>query len=73
MQSDTTVFDPPLSGVLIFTTGDLSFKNDQDTTLTFTFPAAANGGSYPYFFEAQITQILNTNTTIANGAMLAVL
>jgi hypothetical protein len=79
IQSDTTVFDPPLSGVYILAPGDLSYKNDQDTTLTITFadpdPAGATPGigSYPFRFDAEIRQILDTNTTIADGDMIAFL
>lgn len=68
-QSDTTVYNPPLHGLYIFATGDVSIVSYEGDTITRTFPTQSNGGSYPFKFEGKIRQVLDTNTT-ANDADL---
>lgn len=71
VQSDTTVYDPPLLALEIYTAGDVSVvEAHTGTTITKTFPTAANGGSYPYKWEINIRSVLDTNTTVVDAALL---
>lgn len=71
VQSDTTVINPPLRAIEIFTTGDLSVREaGSGTIFTFTFPTVANGGLYPYVFEGNFDKVLDTGTTLADAALL---
>ena len=69
-QSDTTVYDPPLYGVVVLATGNLSIVNEQGETITRTFPTAANGGGYPFTFVARIRQVLASTTTLTDAEMI---
>lgn len=72
VQSDTTVYDPPLLALEIFTTGDVSIVQPDGTTVTKTFPAAADGGAYPYRWWIRIRQVKDTGTTVADAALLGI-
>lgn len=71
VQSDTTVFNPPLLGLDIFAPGDVSIKNERDTTITKTFPAIASEGvGYPFRWWVRVRQVLDTNTTVADASLV---
>jgi len=70
VQSDSTVYDPPLYGVDIFTTGAVSIVTPQGDTITKTFPTAANGGHYPYRWIIEIRSLLDTGTTVTDANLV---
>lgn len=70
VQSDTTTFNPPLAGIDVFTTGDVSILTELGVTITKTFPAVAAGGSYPYRWLVRIVKVFDTNTTVADAALV---
>lgn len=67
---DDVDIEPSLRGIDIFTEGDLSILTIEDETITRTFPAAADGGSYPFRWWAQIKRVLVTDTTILDAALI---
>lgn len=67
VQSDTTVLDPPLAGLLVFTAGAVKILTEAGATLTLTFPTAANGGSYPTRLDAAITKVFDTDTAVTDA------
>jgi hypothetical protein len=62
-QSDSTVYAPPLRGVLCLATGDLSIVTAGGQTVTFTVPYA--GFVAPYM----VSRVLDTGTTIADASL----
>jgi len=71
VQSDTTVISPALRAIEVFTTGALKVREaGSGTDFTFTFPAVADGGCYPYVFEGNFDKVYDTGTAIADGALL---
>lgn len=72
VQSDTTVYDPPLLALDVFTTGDVAIVTPDGTAITKTFPTAANGGRYPHRWWIRIRQVLDTGTTVADAALLGI-
>ncbi len=71
VQSDTTVISPPLRAIEVFTAGTLKVRQAGDgEDIAVTFPTAANGGSYPYTFEGNFDKVYNTDTAIADAALL---
>lgn len=72
VQSDTTVYDPPLLALDIFTAGDVAIVTPDGTAITKTFPAAADGGGYPYRWWIRIRQVLDTGTTVADDDLLGI-
>ena len=71
VQSDSAVFDPPLAGIDVFTAGTVTVKNAQGTSCVLVFPAAEDGGRYPARYWAQIRQIMDTGTDIADASLFA--
>lgn len=70
-QSDDTVYNPPLKYLAVFAVdGVIEVKNDKGDTVTFTIPSVANGGAAPFILPGRIRQVMNTNTTIANSALV---
>jgi hypothetical protein len=71
VQSDTTIFDPPLYGIDVFAPGVVAIHSPIGTVITKTFPAAADGGWYPCRWVVQIRRILDTGTTVADANLVA--
>ena len=74
-QSDTTVFDPPLKLLQVFpdaSGGVIEIRTFQGNTVTYTIPDASkdNGIYTPFIIPGLIRQIRETNTTVANAAMI---
>lgn len=70
-QSDTTVYDPPLKFLAVFAVnGVIEVKNSHGDTVTFTIPDTASGGAAPFILPGRIRQVMSTNTTIANAALI---
>lgn len=73
VQSDTTVISPPLRGIECFTTGTLKVREaGSGTTFALTLPAVADGGYVPYVLEMNIDKVFNTDTSIADAALLGI-
>lgn len=71
VQSNTTIIEPELKYIVIFTEGDLAFVGADGESFTRTFPAVAAGGSYPFLFgPVRIRQVLATGTTLGDVDML---
>lgn len=70
VQSDTTIYSPPLLGLEIFTPGDVAIVTPDGTAITKTFPAVADGGEYPVRWWLRIRQVMNTGTSVADAALL---
>lgn len=70
VQSDSTIYEPPLYGLIVWAPGDLSYKNERGSTITRTFPAVAAGGYYPVAFITKIRQVLDTSTTLTDAQIL---
>lgn len=64
-QSDATVYNPPLRGVLCLATGDLSIVTTGGQTVTFTVPFA--GFIAPYM----VSRVRDTGTTISDANLRA--
>lgn len=73
VQSNTTVIDPPLLGIIVSAPGDLVVKNEKDETVTINCPEHAGGtdegGRYPFTIWGRIRQVL-ASTTIADADMI---
>ena len=59
-----------LLGLDVFTTGDVSIETLDGTTITKTFPTAANGGCYPCRWLIQIRKIFDTATTVTDANLV---
>lgn len=70
VQSDTTVYNPPLKAIDILAAGDLAVIDSEGTAATITFPAVAAGGSYPHRWVCRVRQVLDTGTTLTDAQMV---
>ena len=70
-QSDVTIYDPPLQGIIISAVGNLAYEDDRGTH-TFVVPAVADGGSLPYHFPVRIRRVLAA-TTIADADLMGLI
>lgn len=66
VQSDTTIYNPPLKGILVTLEGTLVAEDTSDVTHTFVLPAVAAGGRYPCFIPGRFRRVLAA-TTIADA------
>lgn len=62
VQSDTTVYDPPLKGVLVTLDGTLVVEDVKSVTHSFVIPAAATGGRFPCFIAGRFRRVLTATT-----------
>ena len=58
VQSDTTIINPPLKGVLVTLDGTLVVEDVTGVTHTFVIPAAATGGRFPCFIAGRFRRVL---------------
>lgn len=71
VQSDTTVFKPPLMFLAVFAVnGTIKIQNELGQDVTFTIPSVANGGGAPFVLPGRIRKVYNTDTTIADAALI---
>lgn len=79
-QSDSTVFNPPLKGLMVLSapataTSTVAIKRPDGTTVSIKLPSGLpsdnEGGSYPTILPFAIRQILDTGTTLPDASMLA--
>jgi hypothetical protein len=62
VQSDTTVYNPPLKGVLVTLDGTLVVEDVNHVTHSFVIPAAATGGRFPCFIAGRFRRVLAATT-----------
>lgn len=62
VQSDTTIYDPPLKGVLVTLDGTLVVEDTSGVTHSFVLPAAATGGRYPCIIPGRFRRVLAATT-----------
>lgn len=62
VQSDTTIYDPPLKGVLVTLDGTLVVEDTSNVTHSFVIPAAAAGGRFPCFIPGRFRRVLAATT-----------
>lgn len=73
VQSDSTEYKPgELKGLLILAAGNLALVDGEGTSRTIVFPAAADGGCYPFLLELDIRKVMDTNTTLTDANMMGV-
>lgn len=66
VQSDTTIYNPPLKAVLVTLDGSLAVEDVAGVTHTFVIPAAASGGQFPCIIPGRFRRVLAA-TTIADA------
>lgn len=67
VQSDSTVYDPPLKFLVISGVGTVTFKNEKNVSIAFVAPAVADGGSYPFILPGRIRQVMDTGTSVTDA------
>jgi len=71
-KSDTTIYDPPLRGLLI-TRADasdtLTFLRPDGTSVAIDFPALGAGTAYPFIFPCAIRKVMSTGTDFDNAEL----
>lgn len=72
-KSDSTEYAPgQLKGLLILAAGNLALVDSEGTARTIVFPAAADGGAYPFLLELDIRKVMFTNTTLTDANIMGV-
>lgn len=66
VQSDTTIFNPPLKAIVVTAPGDLVIEGPDGVTVTVVCPAVASGGRYPTYVIGKVRRVLAA-TTIADA------
>lgn len=66
VQSDTTVYDPPLKAVLVTLNGTLVVEDVRGVQHSFVLPDAATGGQYPCIIPGRFRRVMAA-TTIADA------
>jgi hypothetical protein len=66
VQSDTTIYNPPLKAVLVTLNGTLAVEDVTGVTHSFVLPDAATGGQYPCIIPGRFRRVLAA-TTIADA------
>lgn len=70
VQSDTTVIDPPLKGIVLLEGGALKYRDTEGNEVTKTFPAIGAGGFYPFDFAMRIDMVFDTGTALTDAQMI---
>ena len=70
-QSDITTYNPPLKFLQVFAVnGTIKIQNGEDQDVTYTIDSVANGAASPFIIPGLIKKVYDTDTTIANSALI---
>lgn len=66
VQSDDTIYNPPLKAIMVTLDGTLVVEGADNVTHTIVIPAAATGGSFPCYIIGRFRRVLAA-TSIADA------
>jgi hypothetical protein len=75
VKSDTTVYDPPLKGLIIFfaaAADTLTIHDWEGNVKEIALPDVSIGGRYPWELPLLIRKVMATGTTIENTEMMGI-
>lgn len=70
VQSDTTVYDPPLRAITVSADGNLVVENATGNEVTLVVPDAASGGMFPFTWWCGEVRKVKESTTIADANLI---
>ena len=71
VQSDTTVYDPPLKFLQVFEVGGvIKIQNTRGDDITYTIPDVASGGRAPFIIPGRIRKVYAADTDILDASMI---